>query len=121
MKVIVMACKAITSQVEEHEVNVGLPANIQADLYAIKSRFSTVLTNLLSASKIYANGMGISPVSLVDAAAGNLTVTVVDLVKLLGMHPMDELIDNNKSQSLPVMSSHTPLNPSQLSVSSFPF
>ncbi|KAI8876796.1 hypothetical protein K501DRAFT_288716 [Backusella circina FSU 941] len=115
MKVIVMACKAITSQVEEHEVNVGLPANMQADLYAIKARFSTVLTNLLSASKNYANGMGISPVSLVDAAAGNLTITVVDLVKLLGMHPMDEFIDNNKSQSLPVMANPTPLTPSQLS------
>jgi hypothetical protein len=121
-----MACKSITTEVEDYEIKVGLSSEHQAQLYEIKKKFSTELSNLLSAAKVYAGGMGISPVSLLDAAAGNLTVTIVDLVKLLGMRPVSA--DNNGSNSSKSMpppatnhhqyptSSDKAMTPNQLSV-----
>ncbi|CAO3664699.1 unnamed protein product [Rhizopus stolonifer] len=85
MRSIVMSCKSITTEVEEYEIKTGLSEADQASLYELKKRFSTGLSSLLSAATSFANGMGISPVSLVDAAAVTLTATIVDLVKLLGM------------------------------------
>lgn len=122
MRTIVMACKSITTEVEEFEVKVGLSSANQASLYEIKKRFSTELSNLLASAKVYSGGMGISPVSLVDAAAGNLTVTIVDLVKLLGMRPVRDnhsggdghpLKQTNVMKSKPMSFAMTP---SQLSV-----
>lgn len=118
MRNIVMACKSITSEVEEYEVKVGLSSDNQQALYEIKKRFTNELTNLLAATKSYAGGLGISPVSLVDAAAGNLTSTIVDLVKLLGMRPIQEgaqpsFTPSNKLTQL----QNATLTPSQLSVS----
>ncbi|KAI7905497.1 uncharacterized protein BX663DRAFT_499944 [Cokeromyces recurvatus] len=100
MRTIVLACKAITTEVEDYEVNVGLTSPNQEILYDIKKKFSTELTNLLAATKNYAGGMGISPVSLVDAAAGNLTNTIVELVKLLGMRPAPDNENNTQSPSV---------------------
>jgi hypothetical protein len=126
MRTIVMACKSITTEVENHEVKVGLSASTQASLYEIKKRFSTELSNLLASAKVYAGGMGISPVSLVDAAAGNLTMTIVELVKLLGMRPVS---DNDSYSGNPIQESNQSqhhshsnnnnekaMNPNQLSV-----
>lgn len=133
MRTIVMACKSVTTEVEDHEIKVGLAPEIQSQLYDIKKRFSNELSSLLSAAKVYAGGMGISPVSLLDAAAGNLTVTIVDLVKLLGMRPVSADSNNNGSKSMPPpasnhhhhhqhnnsnnMSSEKAMTPNQLSVS----
>ncbi|CAO3698240.1 unnamed protein product [Rhizopus stolonifer] len=82
---IVMACKSITTEVEEYEVKMGLSESDKSSLYDIKKKFSTSLSSLLSAATSFANGMGITPVSLVDGAAVTLTTAIVDLVKLLGM------------------------------------
>lgn len=92
-----MTCKSITTEVEDYELKVGLSPADQTSLYDIKKRFSTELSNLLASAKYYAGGMGISPVSLVDAAAGNLTVTIVDLVKLLGMRPVHDTMQPTKN------------------------
>lgn len=130
MRTIVMACKSITTEVESHEINVGLSASTQASLYEIKKRFSTELSNLLASAKVYAGGMGISPVSLVDAAAGNLTMTIVELVKLLGMRPVSDndgysgnpIQQSNQSQNKkPSMNNNVEkaMSPNQLSVSVF--
>lgn len=125
MRTIVMACKSITTEVEDYEVKVGLsPAN-QDSLYNIKKKFSNELTNLLASAKNFAAGMGVSPVSLLDAAAGNLTSTIVELVKLLGMRPVGD--NDSTTQSLSVSErENIPtlngkhidniLNPNQLSV-----
>ncbi|KAI7893447.1 uncharacterized protein EV154DRAFT_479451 [Mucor mucedo] len=123
MRTIVMACKSITTEVEEFEIKVGLSSANQASLYEIKKRFSTELSNLLASAKIYSGGMGISPVSLVDAAAGNLTVTIVDLVKLLGMRPVTDnhsggdggppLQQKNNTKSKPMSFAMTPNQLSQ--------
>ncbi|KAI9276728.1 hypothetical protein BDA99DRAFT_531823 [Phascolomyces articulosus] len=90
MQKIVMTCKKVTEEVEQHETRGGLSSIAQTSLYSLKSQFSTALTHLLTAAKNHANGMGISPVSLLDAAAGHMTTVMVDLAKLLGIKPSSE-------------------------------
>jgi hypothetical protein len=118
MRSIVMACKSITTEVEEYEVKTGLSEMDQSSLYEIKKKFSTSLSSLLSAATSFANGMGITPVSLVDAAAITLTTTIVDLVKLLGMRSVTSDLNNNNSNNSHNNSNDT-LSPQQLSVSIF--
>ncbi|KAG0749092.1 hypothetical protein G6F57_005882 [Rhizopus arrhizus] len=114
MRSIVMACKSITTEVEEYEVKTGLSEMDQSSLYEIKKKFSTSLSSLLSAATSFANGMGITPVSLVDAAAITLTTTIVDLVKLLGMRSVTSDLNNNNSNNSHNNSNDT-LSPQQLS------
>jgi hypothetical protein len=87
MKAVVVSCKAITEDVEayENDETKDIDAEKKDRLYAMKSQFSKGLSNLMVAAKTHANGMGISPVSLLDAAATHLTSTVVELIKLFGM------------------------------------
>jgi hypothetical protein len=87
MKAVVVSCKAITEDVEvyENDESKDIDAEKKDRLYAMKSQFSKGLSNLMAAAKTHANGMGISPVSLLDAAATHLTSTVVELIKLFGM------------------------------------
>lgn len=114
MRNIVMACKSITTEVEDYEIKVGLSPEHQDSLYEIKRRFTNELTNLLAATKSFANGMGISPVSLLDASAGNLTGTIVDLVKLLGMRPIQNLEEG--IQQLKTTNIEENMTPAKLSV-----
>ncbi|KAL1916207.1 uncharacterized protein VTP21DRAFT_5824 [Calcarisporiella thermophila] len=84
MKSVVVACKAITEDVESHQ-----PASEDEDetLENLKSQLSADLTRLVGAAKNHAVGMGISPVSLLDAAARDLTDAVVSLVRIVGVKP----------------------------------
>ncbi|ORE10337.1 hypothetical protein BCV72DRAFT_221648 [Rhizopus microsporus var. microsporus] len=115
MRTIVMACKSITTEVEQYEVKTGLSEADQSSLYEIKKRFSTGLSSLLSAATSFANGMGITPVSLVDAAAITLTMTIVDLVKLLGMRSIASDKTIGPSSTRTATATNDILNPHQLS------
>ena len=84
MKNIVTVCRTITEEIERKED--GLSSASRDSLYDLKTKFSTSLSDLLTAAKYHANGMGISPVSLLDRSASHLTAVIVDLTKLLGMH-----------------------------------
>ncbi|KAI9247869.1 hypothetical protein BY458DRAFT_526835 [Sporodiniella umbellata] len=112
---IVMACKSITVEVEEYEVKTGLSEPDKLCLYDIKKKFSTSLSSLLSAATSFANGIGITPVSLLDAAAVTLTTTIVDLVKLLGMRSVTS--DDDRTHGSPHIHGtyENKLNPYQLS------
>ncbi|KAI9264470.1 hypothetical protein BY458DRAFT_514136 [Sporodiniella umbellata] len=88
MKNMVTVCKTITQQVETNEVH--LSGETTYSLYELKTRFSKALSDLLVAAKHHASGMGISPVSLLDSAAGHLTAVMVDLAKLMGMRKHEE-------------------------------
>src|SRR5271170_6280519 len=50
-------------------------------------RLSATANNLITATKNFVGSAGISPVSLVDAAASHLTSTVVELCKLVKLRP----------------------------------
>ncbi|EXX59201.1 Spa2p [Rhizophagus irregularis DAOM 197198w] len=83
MKSIVIACKSITEEVDNYEQRKSAYMNAEdkSNLDACKARLSVTLKNLMTSAKNHATGYGISPVSLLDASAGHLTATIVDLVK----------------------------------------
>ncbi|KAL0084837.1 hypothetical protein F4703DRAFT_1737350 [Phycomyces blakesleeanus] len=92
MSRLVKICRAVTSDIESAEASgqlqsasLSLSSDKQAKLGQLKVGFSVALSDLLAASRNHVNGKGISPVSLVDVAAGQVTVVVVELVKFLGI------------------------------------
>ncbi|KAI5787655.1 hypothetical protein DFH27DRAFT_221162 [Peziza echinospora] len=105
MKSVVVATRAITHEVDEAtSSNRGL-ANADAIL-KLKSRVSATANNLITAAKNHATANGLSPVSLLDAAASHLTASVVELVKVVKLRPtppgemeeaMEEMIDQENA------------------------
>ncbi|KAF2263045.1 cell polarity protein-like protein [Lojkania enalia] len=56
----------------------------------LKSRVSATANNLITASKNHASSAGLSPVSLLDAAASHLSTAVIELVKYVKVRPTPE-------------------------------
>ncbi|CAG8442542.1 17767_t:CDS:10 [Funneliformis caledonium] len=85
MKSIVIISKSITEEVEYYEQSKGasIKTEDKSSIYSSKLKLSSTLANLMSAAKNHATGYGVSPVSLLDAAASHLTTALVDLVKLV--------------------------------------
>jgi protein SPA2 len=112
MKSILVACKDINGDVDlyEQQKATSMKPEDKEKLYTMKSKLSGTLTNLMTAAKNHATGAGISPVSLLDAAASHLTVSVVDLVKLIKVRRADGDRDKLSTGSLSPSSS-TPTSP----------
>ncbi|CAG8568124.1 289_t:CDS:10 [Acaulospora morrowiae] len=112
MKSIVIACKSITEDVDEYEQNRAslMKTEDKDKLHALKSKLSATLTNLMTAAKNHATGYGISPVSLLDAAASHLTASIVDLVKLVKLKRTGGR-DANKINPEPPLPFKTPSEP----------
>ncbi|KAF2186643.1 cell polarity protein-like protein [Zopfia rhizophila CBS 207.26] len=100
MKHVVKCVRAITgdidsvplSQVQSPSSSVNgdgtmSPEKQQAKL---KSRVSATANNLITASKNHASAGGLSPVSLLDAAASHLSTAIVELVKHVKVRPSPE-------------------------------
>ncbi|ORY05325.1 hypothetical protein K493DRAFT_296531 [Basidiobolus meristosporus CBS 931.73] len=85
MKSVVMICTSITESVEKQKSKITSAegANQKDSVNTLMSKISTNLSELMTAAKNHATGFGVSPVSLLDTAAKNLTLAIVDLVKLL--------------------------------------
>jgi len=60
------------------------------EITRLKSRISATANNVTTAAKNHATGYGLSPVSLVDAAASHLTASVIELVKQVKIRPTTE-------------------------------
>ena len=86
MKSVVMAVRHIT---EDLDANMGNDKD--SELYRqqsrLKSKVSATANNVITASKNFASSNGISPISLLDAAASHLTMAVVELVRTVGIRP----------------------------------
>lgn len=82
VKHVVMATRDITQAVDA----AGEP---DPDTLRLKTRVSATANNLTTAAKNHASARGLSPVSLVDAAASHLTASVAELVKRVKMRPQD--------------------------------
>lgn len=54
---------------------------------ALKAKISRDANRLVTAARTHATSHGLAPVSLLDAAASNLTASVVSLLKLVGIKP----------------------------------
>ncbi|KAK4705575.1 protein SPA2, partial [Phenoliferia sp. Uapishka_3] len=85
MRAVVGAVEKIDNDVQNIEPRrlQSLPMADQNRLQALKAKINATISNLLTASKNHATSFGVSPVSLVDAAASHLSSAVVDLVRLL--------------------------------------
>lgn len=99
MRHVVKCVRAITGDVDNTPLSqiqsptssvngdISSPEKQQAKL---KSRVSATANNLITASKNHASSGGLSPVSLLDAAASHLSTSVVELVKLVKVRPTPE-------------------------------
>ncbi|CZR55258.1 related to GRIP1 associated protein 1 [Phialocephala subalpina] len=101
MKAVVVNVRTITQDIDEAPVANEELAQQQAKL---KSRVSATANNLITASKNYASANGLSPVSLLDAAASHLTTAVVELVRTVKIRPTPagELDDDDDGNLEPV-------------------
>jgi hypothetical protein len=84
MKSVVVNVRRITQDIDEAPSSSADLAQLQAKL---KSRVSATANNLITASKNFATSSGLSPVSLLDAAASHLTASVVELVRTVKIRP----------------------------------
>lgn len=83
MKAVVNAVSSILEDVRAYERR-RERSDIEPDsLRALRERAEATLSNLAAASKSHANSMGMSPISLLDAAASHLSSTVTDIGKLI--------------------------------------
>ena len=71
----------------------------------LKQRVSATANNLITAAKNHAGAEGLSPVSLLDAAASHLTMAVVELVKVcrVRLTPAEELAEDFVGQDQKIL------------------
>lgn len=104
MKAVVLAVRHITQDID------AAPGNKEDETtqlrIKLKAKVSTTANNIITASKNFASSNGISPVSLLDAAASHLTSAVVDLIRTVKIRPTPpgELEDDDDGTIGPLQS-----------------
>ncbi|KAM3067615.1 component of the polarisome [Clarireedia jacksonii] len=84
MKNIIVNVRRISQDIDEAPKSTGELAQKQSKL---KAKLSATANNLITASRNFAGAKGLSPVSILDAAASHLTSTVVELVRMVKVRP----------------------------------
>ncbi|KAH0543559.1 hypothetical protein FGG08_002120 [Glutinoglossum americanum] len=87
MKSVVVAVRNITQGIDDAAPSDGDQAHQRSKL---KGRVSATANNLITAAKNFSSANGISPVSLLDAAASHLTAAVVELIRAVKIQPTPE-------------------------------
>jgi predicted nuclease with TOPRIM domain len=97
MRHVVKCVRAITGDIDSTPLSQMQSPNgsISGDIMAspekqqakLKSRVSATANNLITATKNHVSSSGISPVSLLDAAASHLSTAIVELVKHVKVRP----------------------------------
>ncbi|CAK9779360.1 hypothetical protein CC85DRAFT_313932 [Cutaneotrichosporon oleaginosum] len=82
MKAVVETVTSIGDDVKAFEDSPNLDVDVSR-LESLKYESTTRLSALMTAARNHAMASGLSPVSLIDAAAGHLTANVVEIIKLL--------------------------------------
>lgn len=100
MRNVVKCVRAITGEIDSTPLSQmqSPTSSVSGDLMSsperqqakLKSRVSATANNLITAAKNHASSNGLSPVSLLDAAASHLSTAVVELVKLVKVRPTPE-------------------------------
>ncbi|RFU75143.1 hypothetical protein TARUN_7098 [Trichoderma arundinaceum] len=101
MKAVVVSVRRITRDLDESAPRGSEAAQQQAKL---RSRISATANSLITVSKSFAASAGITPISLVDAAASHLTVAIVDMLRAVKIRPTptEELEDEDDGTVTPV-------------------
>ncbi|TKA57903.1 hypothetical protein B0A49_12447 [Cryomyces minteri] len=84
MKSVVMSVRSITQDIDQA---LDQPADSMQQLAKLRSRVSATANNLITASKSHASADGLSPVSLLDAAASHLATAVIELMRTVKIRP----------------------------------
>lgn len=101
MKAVVVSVRRITRDMDEMASN---DDDLLRQQQKLKSRVSATANNLITASKNFAASAGMSPVSLLDAAATHLVAAVVELLRTVKIRatPAGELEDDDDGSITPV-------------------
>lgn len=101
MKAVVVSVRRITKDIDDSVPKSEELAHQQARL---KTKVSQTANNLITASKNFAAAAGISPVSLLDAAASHLVAAVVEMLRTVKIRatPAGELEDDDDGTITPV-------------------
>lgn len=95
VKNVVICVQSITSAVGTDGYPTPSPSPMSANegsqppmnVGKLKARVTGTANSLITATKQHASASGLSPVALLDAAASNLTASIVELVKAVGIKP----------------------------------
>lgn len=79
MKTVVNAVTNILDDVRSHSRRYSEPESV----HALEERVEATLSNLVAASKTHATSLGLSPVSLLDAAASHVSAAVTELGRVV--------------------------------------
>ncbi|KAI9802253.1 MAG: hypothetical protein M1825_002974 [Sarcosagium campestre] len=121
MKAVVATVRHITQDIGDEPTDEHEEASQRTKL---KIRVSATANNLITASKNYASSHGISPVSLLDAAASHLTASIIELVRAVKIRPtpgsdLEEEKDDTLSRLPPGETpSYLPIRPGRVSAES---
>lgn len=89
LKTVIDAVGTIDEDVQQYELNPAMIRRLshedQEKLDGLKHRINSTLSNLITAAKNHVMSFGLSPISLLDAAASHLCFSLVELVQLVGM------------------------------------
>lgn len=114
MRHVVKCVRAITGDIDStplsqiqspgSSVNGDIIASPEKQQTKLKARVSATANNLITATKNHATSNGLSPVSLLDAAASHLSTAVVELVKHVKVRPTpeDELDRDDEEDDRPM-------------------
>jgi hypothetical protein len=103
MKVVVVSVRRIMKDIDESAPLSNEQAQQQTKQ---RAKVSAMANHLITASKTYAAGAGMTPVSLLDAAASHLTASIVELLRIVKIQttPAGELDDEDDGSTTPVRS-----------------
>jgi hypothetical protein len=101
MKSVVVNIRRITKDIDESPPN---DEELMQQQIKLKTKVSSTANNLITASKNFAAAAGISPVSLLDAAASHLVAAIVDLLRTVKIRatPAGELEDDDDGSITPI-------------------
>lgn len=83
MKAVVNAVSSVIDDVKGFEHNPNRFDINEDTVRHLRERCEATLQNLVSAARNHASSFGLSPVSLMDAAASHVSAAIIDLVRLL--------------------------------------
>lgn len=96
MKAIVVAITDIGEDVKRFEEKPNLDVDVSR-LESLKHESTTRLNVLMQAARNHAMASGLSPISLIDGAAGHLSANVIEIIKLLKIRRTNQGRDAMKS------------------------
>lgn len=92
IKMVIVAVRHILQDVDHSPIPVDGSAALRTKA---KGQVSTTANNMITATRNFASSSGLSPVSLLDAAASHLSTAIIELIRVVKIQasPADELED----------------------------